>query len=100
MARRFESVDAVAGQLLGADVAPDGACGGRIGDQLTDQPVHIVLGLGELIVGVEHDGEFGPMRLALTMPSPVTLDVGEGGQHRFKPIIGALCPVPDLTKVG
>jgi len=100
VARRLEGVDAVAGEFLWADVGPDGACGGCIGDQLSDHLVHLVLGLGELIVGVEQGGEFGSMRLAVTMPGSFTLDVGEGGQHRFKPILGALCPVPDLTKVG
>ena len=51
--------------------------------KVTDQRVHLMLGLGELIVGVEQDGEFGSMRPAVTMPGSFTLYVREGRQHRL-----------------
>jgi len=100
VARRVKGVDGVAGKLLWADVGPDGACGGCIRDQLRDQTVHLVLCLGELIVCVEQDNELWRVWLAVTVSGSFKLDVGEGGQDRFKPFLGAIGPVPNFTKVG
>lgn len=62
--------------------------------------MHLALGGGDLIVGVERDGEFGPMRLAVTVSGSFPLDVGERSQDCFQPFSWAMDPVPDLSQVG
>ena len=61
--------------------------------------MHLALGLGDLMVGVEQDGKLWRMWLAV-MPDPFTLDVGEGCQDGLKPFLRAIGPIANLTKVG
>jgi hypothetical protein len=79
MAGRFEGMNAVASELLRTDVISDGVAGSGVCDQLPDQSVQLMLGLGDLIIRVEQDGHFGPMRLGVMVSNPFTLDMGESG---------------------